>query len=430
MTDRERERAFIVARNAQMKARTALLVETREEILAQLRAARDRVTALLNYMPTDYQQWSLTNLQREITRAMAEVAEQSSATLSTAAGKAWEAGQRMVDAPLAAGGVRVAAQLPVIAIDQLIAMRAFMTDRIRDVSASAVGKINSELGLVVIGAQSPFEAGKAVQEILGETSRARATTIVRTELSRVYSAASFERMKQASARIPGMQKEWRKSGKLHPRPGHEAANGDKVPVYDAFNIRSKHGELIAMQYPHDPSAPPAETINCGCIVLPRPPAFTARMTEAVKDQPRDWRGRWTSISRIATEARADDALNRTHDMGVVSMSNAKAVDQFGLRIDGYRRIAEDKYLRHVFKSHGGADYEAARKQRAVMPADFLHLESITSKPDSVSLSPKKNRGSPVLLYVKQIGADEFHYTEAVLSNHRVTMLTFRIRPIK
>jgi len=275
MTERERENAFRRARNEEIQARSALLASTRDDIFAQLKNAQTRIAYILQEQPTDYQRWALTNLQREITRVMQEIADQTSSTLSTAAGDAWQAGQQLVDAPLAAGGSRIMAQLPVIAIDQLIAMRAFMTDRIRDVSASAAAKINSELGLVVIGAQSPFEASKNVQEILGETSRSRATTIVRTELSRVYSTASYERMKLAATHIPGMKKEWRKSGKLHPRPGHVLANGDIVPVDDPFHIISNKGTVVLMQYPHDPAAPVGEVINCGCIMLPRPPAFAS-----------------------------------------------------------------------------------------------------------------------------------------------------------
>lgn len=273
MTDRERENAFRLARNDAMATRTAIVTSARDEIIYYLRLAERRIEIILADQPTDYQSWSLTNLQREIQRALAEAGDSSAAQLSTAAGKAWDAGIDLVDKPLAAGGVRIAAQLPVVSTIQLNAMRAFMTDRIRGITIAAANRINAMLGLVVIGAQSPFEATKAVQDVLGEETRARATTIVRTELSRVYATASFERLKLAAKHVPGMEKEWRKSGKLHPRPGHDLANGQRVAFDAPFKIVSKNGELIDMQFPHDPRAPAGEVINCGCVMLPRPPAF-------------------------------------------------------------------------------------------------------------------------------------------------------------
>ena len=276
MTDDEREAAFRAARTRAVRRRTAILADSRAEIIRQLKLAQERIEAILAAQPTDYQRWSLPQLQREISRVLADMGEASAAQLSAAAGKAWAAGQALIDAPLAAAGMgQIVEALPEISTQQLFAMRAFMTDRIKDVAVQAVNRINTQLGLAMIGAQSPHEAMGAVQQILGEKSRERAFTIVRTELSRAYAVANFERWRQTAGRLPGMQKEWRKSGKRHPRIHHAAMNGVRVAFGEPFTLHPPGRPPVKLMFPHDPAAPASETINCGCIMVPRlPPRAT------------------------------------------------------------------------------------------------------------------------------------------------------------
>jgi len=254
------------------------MVSTRDTIVQYLKAALQRINLILAEQPTDYQQWALPRLAQEIRQVLAQFGEQAGAEISTAAGKAWQLGQDLIDKPLTAGGLRIEASLAKIDVRQLQAMRAFMTDRIKNVGLAAADKINAELGLVVIGAQSPSDAIGKVRVLLGEQSRQRATTIVRTELARAFGVASFERMKEAAARVPGLQKQWRKSGKLHPRPHHDVIDGQVRDVNKPFDLMraavvSKSGKLlpaasVQLMFPHDPSAPASETINCGCTMLP------------------------------------------------------------------------------------------------------------------------------------------------------------------
>ena len=147
------------------------------------------------------------------------------------------------------------------------AMRAFMTDRISDVGAQAVNKINTQLGLTMIGSQPLADAVTAIDAILGGESRDRAITITRTELSRAYAVAGQERAAQAATVVPGLQKQWRRSGKVHSRINHDLADGQVVDVDQPFVLWGKSGK-IEMMFPHDPTAPAAEVINCGCTAIP------------------------------------------------------------------------------------------------------------------------------------------------------------------
>ena len=256
---------FRKARGAAVKARTRLLTDTRKEIVRQLGEARDQVAKILAGQPTDYQRWSLPRLQAEIDQALGTFSQEAGAQISGAAGRAWELGQDLVDKPLEAAGFQVRSAMQAIDTRQLQAMRSFMTGRIKDIAVKAANGINSQLGLVVIGAQSPSGAIGAVTKILGEQSRKRATTIVRTELNRAFHVAAHERLKDAATKVPGMQKQWRKSGKRHPRLSHAAIDGQVQDVGRPFVLK---GGSVKIMFPGDPRAPAGETINCGCTVLP------------------------------------------------------------------------------------------------------------------------------------------------------------------
>lgn len=262
MTDKAKN--FRAEREKRLQARNRLIADTRGEILRMLEEAQRQVVAILAGQPSQAELWLLPQLQKEIEQAMREFSDAASARIATAAGAAWEAGQALIDAPLAAGGVAISGIAPHLDSRQLLAMRAFMTDRIKDIGVQAVNKINTELGLTVIGAQAPADAISTITEILKQTSRDRAITIVRTELSRAYGTAAFERLRQAAEIDPGMKKQWRRSGKAHSRLTHDLADGQVQPVDKPFVL----GSGVRLMFPHDPKAPAGETINCGCTLLP------------------------------------------------------------------------------------------------------------------------------------------------------------------
>lgn len=266
MTAREAARLARTAQRKILAERTAFMRATRDRIVALLDHALAEIKATLAGAPTDYQLWSLPQLAREIRQTLDEFGRDAGAEASAAAGRAWEAGAAIVERPIeAAGGARIVAALPHLDNRQLLAMRAFMVDRIKDIGVQAANRIANELGLVVIGTQSPSDAIGNVTQILGEPSRKRATTIVRTELGRTFAVASFERLQQAAARVPGLKKQWRQSGKLHPRLHHALADGQVQEVGSPFVL---NGGKVKLMYPHDPKAPAGEVINCGCVALP------------------------------------------------------------------------------------------------------------------------------------------------------------------
>ncbi len=268
MTPSERARAFAQARSRIVRGQTGLMRGTRADLVRLLKEAERAIAATLATQPSEFERWSLPQLRVEVRRAMDEFGENGAARASSAIGRAWEYGEQLVDAPIEAGGVRVAGVLPRISTTQLSAMRAFMVDRIKDIGTEAANKITAELGLVVIGARAPSDAIGAVMQILGESSRGRATTIVRTELGRAFSFATQQRLEAAAEKLPGLKKQWRRSGKLHPRLHHDLADGQIVDVDKPFILKPLGRSPVEIMFPRDPSAPASETINCGCVSIP------------------------------------------------------------------------------------------------------------------------------------------------------------------
>jgi len=257
------DKAFRAERRAQIARRSALLQGARDEIVALLQDASARITTMLAAQPSDYEQWRLTQLQSEVQLVLDGYKAAVGPVVSNSITTAWKAGQDLVDKPVEAGGIQIGSMLGQISTQQLEAMDAFMLDRIRDIGTQAASKIKTELGMVILGAQSPGAAAAKVQALLGEDARARATMIVRTELGRVYSVATYRRLLQSAERLPGMRKMWRRSGKLHSRIAHDAIDGQTRKMTEPFDVAG-----VPMQHPHDPTAPAEQVVNCGCVLLP------------------------------------------------------------------------------------------------------------------------------------------------------------------
>ena len=260
----------LVARNRVVREMTALQRDFRGEVVNYLKAANARITAQIKAQPSETQLWNLAALQREVTAALVDYGQKAVARAALAATQAWLIGTAAIDKPLAASGVNVVATvgtLPAIDSQQLGSMRVMLTNKIGGIGTLAIDKVNTQLGLTVLGAQTPFEAIKAVEQILGGDANQRATRIVRTELGRVFAAASQSRLEQAASMIDGMQKQWRRSGKINSRKHHDLADGQIVDWDQPFTV-SPPGGPVQLMYPHDPAAPAAETINCGCVMLP------------------------------------------------------------------------------------------------------------------------------------------------------------------
>lgn len=263
MKDGERRRRFKAERRRQVEIATEIQAETYREIVRHLEEARDRIAAALAASPSVFESWRLRGLQEQVRAALALFERGATTVLTTGLDRSWVAGSDLVVAPLSAAGIEIRALLPALDPRILDAIKVFQVDKIREISTSLVTRVTSELTQTAIGVQSPWEAATKIAEQL-ERPKPQALTIVRTELGTVYSEAGQQRMEQAvKAGVKGLQKLWRRSGKLHPRLTHELADGQIVDVDKPFIVGG-----IEIPKPRDPSIPASERINCGCQSLP------------------------------------------------------------------------------------------------------------------------------------------------------------------
>lgn len=257
-----REEAFKRARNASIAELKRLEREAAGDVRRLLEEADREIAATLAAQPSDYRRWRLGELQPNLRRRLAEFGSEAAASAEGKAEAWWRAGVGAVDRPLAAGGVDLAAIFADPDPRQLLAVRTFLTRRITGIASEVADRVDRELGLVIAGVREPVQA---IEEIRGrlEGGTGRALTVVRTELGRAYATANQERQLQAAEALPGLRKQWRRSGKLDSRVTHDLADGQIRKPDEPFDVG---GEKL--MHPRDPEASPKNTVNCGCVSLP------------------------------------------------------------------------------------------------------------------------------------------------------------------
>ena len=276
-SNKKRNNALKRERTTRRRKLTDIQRDTAGEIERLLEEADQIITARLAQTSSDFQATTLPALQRSIRSTLEAVRAGGEAALHGGADQAWRAGVDLIDKPIEAGFnldgppvVRLEAQLPSVDPQQLLAMKSFLTDKMTDVSTTLANRVNSELGLTLLGVQNPSEAATKIAGIV-KGGRARALTIVRTELGRAFSVASQQRFEQASKILPGLKKQWRRSGKRHSRIAHDLIDGQVRAIDESFDVGG-----VALRFPRDPQGPPKETVNCGCTSMPWMESWSVR----------------------------------------------------------------------------------------------------------------------------------------------------------
>lgn len=262
------QKRFEAVLKERLAERARLLIGADQRVVALLREAQLQISLQLAQQPADWKQWQLTRLKDQIGIVLAAAGQQAGTATDLVLRDAWQQGEDLVDKPLGAAGQAVELRLAALDARVLAAMRTFAHERLNNVAAEAQGKIGQQLGLVTVGGITPFQAIKSIQALLESESIRRATTIVRTEVSRAFAIAAQERLVQAAPLVPGLGKQWRRSGKIHSRWTHDLMDGQVVDADKPFLVPNPGGGIDKMMCPHDPKAPPEQVINCGCIAIP------------------------------------------------------------------------------------------------------------------------------------------------------------------
>jgi len=262
------QKAYEAALKERLAERARTLLTADQQVVKALHDARTQILTQLAAQPADWQRWQLGQIQRQLETILTAAGGLAGTAGDGALRQIWQQGEDVVDKPLAAAGMNVEMRLPLLDAGVLQAMRTFTVERMNNVATEAMGKIRQQLGLVTIGSVTPFDAIRVIQKQLGNDTPQRATTIVRTEVSRAFAVAADQRLVQAAGLVPSLQKQWRRSGKIHSRWTHDLMDGQVVDADKKFKVPSAGGGFDMMRCPHDPKAPVDQVINCGCVAIP------------------------------------------------------------------------------------------------------------------------------------------------------------------
>lgn len=388
------KKKFTAARREALKELPAAVRQTQKEIQDLLKTAEKKVRDELSAAPSEYQEWYLSRVQKNIESVANELGRDLSAAGAGGFERAVSGGIGLIDRPVkAAFQYDLNAVLPQIDRGQLNTVKTFMTDRLNDIGAEAGKKIREQLGLCLIGAQNPFQAAREIAGHLDKNSLSRAKRITNTELGRAFSMATQERLEQAKDAGLKMKKQWRRSGKIHSRLTHDLADGQVVDADKPFTVGG-----VKMMYPRDPTAPVSETINCGCVCLPymddwevEHPSDVPFTAEELNKSPE---------KRIVQDIRREDfydwaekILNRAADVrtdgtsktaGTISADILQALKVRGLEPASPDISITDKQLIHLSRS--------VKKERGqqVDLNTIKNLPDLLNKADVVLRSKNKN----------------------------------------
>lgn len=270
----EELRAWREAIRAAERERAALLLGGQEDMVRLLRGLYEALAARLAELPAEWQRIQLAELQAQLRAVIEGATGQLQAAVDDSITQGWAMGAQHVDDVVRAVRPGLGLGMPLVDTFILDALRTFNAGRIKDLATNAEAVVQQQVHLAAIGAQTNEQAVKAMRaHLVGDAApaRARAKRIVVTSTAQIYAVAKQRRMEDQATRHPGLRKRWVKSGKPpeRSRHNHDAMDGVTVRVHEHFKVPGKGlGEFTRMLHPHDPTAPPAQVIFCGCLVRP------------------------------------------------------------------------------------------------------------------------------------------------------------------
>lgn len=256
---------------------------TIRQMIALLQDTRKGMAALLLDNPTEFQGFRLRQLTDSVDVLIANFQAELSTGLRDSLTQAQALGGQSVTEPLRAIGTNISDAFNALSPAQVNVAADFSAVLVKDISDDLRKTINTQLRLSTLAQQTPFEAMKNITKALGLKAQdgvwgrrnrpevvkgvaARAETVVRTEMTRIYNLANNSQQQQAAEVIPGLLKRWIATPRGNTRASHLEAHmiysDNPIPVDEPFIVGGE-----PLMYPGDPAGSAAETINCRCTSI-------------------------------------------------------------------------------------------------------------------------------------------------------------------
>jgi SPP1 gp7 family putative phage head morphogenesis protein len=243
---------------------------------AQEEAAAREILRLLNLARQDVRDRILSHpgtvtaaieerIERSITDALTTFGERLKGQLANEASAAAQLGIALAEADLPPPALVIRFSLSGELLEGLARYHLTLAGDVRD---DTLGSIREILARGVLSGASTEalakEIGATGLEPIGPfaTVEHRAETIVRTEINKVFSLATGERLQAAAGRIPGLRKRWLATEDARTRDTHRALDGVTKAIDEDFSV----GGYPAAG-PHDPRLPAKEAVLCRCRLL-------------------------------------------------------------------------------------------------------------------------------------------------------------------
>ena len=215
-------------------------------------APRARDVIDLNVIRTQMNRYISEELIKSLQTAWIRSAENTYQQLLKAAQRVNRGGERQSETALTA-----AIDIPKVSNELGELYLANSVNRLYSVSDLLWDKARAEM-------LKGMEAGESIEEIqkrlmdVPNLAAPQAEVIARTEVIGASNAGSYAEMKATG--LPAL-KEWIAAADSRTRPSHEHVDETVLDIDEKFIVGG-----YAMSYPHDPTGPPSEVINCRCTL--------------------------------------------------------------------------------------------------------------------------------------------------------------------
>lgn len=289
-TVRRAQRAAAAGREI-LSDRYSLERTTTATLLARLKTLKTNLQARILDEVTDFRRMNVTALVGDVDQLITSATRSLATTAGQSIDAAAELGEQHADEPMKAAQLAISARMP--GLDRVLVQNAF--DNTADLLTSPMQAFRQDIissirRVAVAGDNRQTEINRLRDKISGagfDSAAYRAERIVRTEVNRIFSMATYDRMVGLANDFPFLRKGWRASRDRRTRLGHAEAHqtygrGNGILIADRFKINvhnerpGKPAVLIGtaqLRFPLDPDVSPGGRVGAAATIMCRCGAF-------------------------------------------------------------------------------------------------------------------------------------------------------------
>jgi hypothetical protein len=274
-----------------VKDRARLEAGAVQELLTRLEQLKRELQGVLAAAAANsFRQFTASGLVTEIDQLIADATAEIAALTRPAFTQASDLGTAAAEEPIKAARINVS---PRPGLDRALVTSAFdlTADLLTEPMQAFRNQIVRGVRQAALAGDSSYDKLRDLAGSIGaegfDGAKFKAERIIRTELGRVLSSATFDRLVTLAAEMPFLRKGWRATRDGRTRQGHvmaaaQYARGQGIPISEKFAIQvhqerdgviTKTLGIAYLRFPIDPLAEPAGRLAAGATIMCRCNAF-------------------------------------------------------------------------------------------------------------------------------------------------------------